>query len=446
MTGGSIEAKVVKTRYYLENIPALKPESYITTMQDYYSKLSLQLQSVKYPNSPFQDVTTNWKSVAKDLLASQTFGEQINNKRYTKNLMAAVKPKLENAQTEMEKVAAIYRYLSLNINWNEFYGRSSNSLDAAFSSKSATSGELNMMLLALCKQVGIEAFPILISTRSHGKMMKYYPKTDQFNHVIALVIVDDKQLLLDVGSPNRDPDLLRLSSLNYSGWLVDKENAQWINIPMPSDTEIMMATLDLDENGNLSGTINRSFKGYCAMTNRSAFHRNREEDHKNIHEEWQEVFPDISIKTISFENEKNTTKNLKCKLDIEIPQAAQVNGDFIYLSPMVGLSLDENPLKQETRTFPVDMPLKYKHHYILNLAVPEGYTIDELPEAINMKTEGDGASFQFLVSQQGNKVQVVSKVTINQIKYLPEEYATIKNFFDLIVEKQGEQIVLKKNT
>lgn len=446
MSSGSVDARIIKTRYYLENIPALKPENYITTMQDYYSKLSLQLKYVKFPNSPFQDVTTTWSKEETELLESKRFGGQLYQRRYIRKLMAELKPLLLKAETDLEKVATIYTYLSNNIKWNKQYGTRSNSLDKAFETKTANSAELNMMLIAMCHQIGLEAHPVLISTRSHGKMMKYYPKTDQFNHVIAHVEIGDQQALFDVGSPNRDPSLLRKSSLNYSGWLVEKDKSRWISIPVPSDTEMCLAKLSVDETGKISGEITQSFKGYSAMTARTNYHRNKEEDHQHIREAWQTSFPDVEVKNIEFENEESITKPLTCKLNIDIPEAAQVNDDFIYISPMMGQGRAENPLKQEERTFPVDIPIKFKEQYVLNLTIPEGYVVDELPETINMKTEGDGARFQFLVSQTGNKIQVISKVVITQIQYQPNEYATIKNFFDLIVEKHGEQIVLKKQS
>lgn len=444
MSSGGVEAKINQTRYYLENIPALKRERYITTMQDYYSKLSLQLQSVQFPNSAFQNVSSSWTNVAKELEESSGFGGQLNKKRYTKKLSAAVAPELKGAKDDMEKVAAIYRFISRNIEWNELYGRYSESLDKAFETKTATSGELNMMLIALCRQQGLTAFPILVSTRGHGKVMEYYPKTDQFNHLIAFVQVGEKQFLFDVGSPNRDPSLLRMSSLNYKGWLVDGKNSQWISIPVNTDTEIGMATLNLSPNGDLKGTISQTFKGYCAISERTAYYKNKAEDHKHIHEAWQESYPEVSVNSIEFSNQDKPTETLKCDLQVEVPQAAQVSGDFIYVPPMLNFGWDENPLKLEKRTFPVDIPVKIKDQYILNLTIPEGFAIEELPESVNMKTEGGGARFQFMVSQNGNKIQLISKVMVTKLRYEPTEYDTIKNFFDLVVEKHGEQIVLKK--
>ncbi len=445
-SAGSLSVNVEVTRYIVENAPALKREPFITTMRDYYSKLSLQLQFVKFPNSVGENVTGNWEKVAKDLEQNLKFGVQLNKKRFTRDLVAAIDPLLADDESDEEKISTIYSYLSQNIQWNKEYGITSPSLDEAFRTKSASSGELNLMFIAVCRRFNIEAYPILISTRNHGRTMEYYPKLDQFNHVIAYAKFGEKESLFDVGSPTRDPKLLRMNSLNYRGWLVDGEKSQWIEIPGGSDTEVAMANLTLEENGNVFGTINKSLKGYCAMDGRTNFHKFKGEDHKDIREEWQEAFPDINIKSINFENEQMVSKPLKCNLDIEIPEAAQANGEFIYLSPMLGLGYDENPLKQEERTFPVDIALKSKNQFILNLTIPNDYVIEALPEAINLKMDGKGGAFQYLVSHNGQTIQVISKVSIKKLHYEPEEYGIIKNFFDIIVEKHGEQIVLKKKS
>ena len=444
-SGGVATAEVNKIRYYLENVPALRSEKFITTMRDYYSKVSLQLQYINFPNSIGQEVTGNWEKVAKDLAENPLFGEQLDKKRHTRHLMAAVNPTLEGITDTVEKVNAIYSFINKNVQWDKLYGIFSNSLDGAFEEKRASSGELNMMLVALCRQLDIEAYPVLISTRNHGKTMQYYPKLDQFNHVLAFVQIGETQQLFDIGSPNRDPGLLRMNSLNYSGWLVDGEKSQWVAIPASSDSEVALATLKLEENGNLSGTINQSFKGYCAMDARNNFHKNKNEDHKHVREDWQNRFPDATIKSVGFQNEHQVTEALKCDLELDIPQAAQINDDFIYLSPMLGMGYDENPLKQEERTFPVDIPIKSKDQYVLNLTIPDGYVVEELPDPINLKMDGNAGRFQFRVSQTGTTIQVISKVIITKLHYEPKEYNVIKNFFDIIVEKHGEQIVLKRD-
>ncbi|MEO1627698.1 MAG: DUF3858 domain-containing protein, partial [Bacteroidota bacterium] len=302
--------------------------------------------------------------------------------------------------------------------------------------------ELNYMLLALLKVNGIKAYPLLLSTRAHGRMITTYPILDQFNHAIVLAVIGEKEMLMDVGDAYRPIGYPRVSSLNQAAWLVDKRKPQWVNINAPSATESFLGVLELDEEGNLKGEVKCSHAGYSAVSERNAM----ETDEKD--KVWQKRLggdlADISITEVECANPKEAVKPLKSSFKCSIPEAAQTNGDFIYFSPILNTFVDENPLKLEKRAFPVNIPYPLKNNYVLNLNLPQGYTVDEIPEPVNLVLPNKGGKFTYIVSQNGDKVQVVSKISLKQLVFLPEEYETIKKFFDLIIEKQSEQLILKK--
>ncbi len=444
---GTTSAKINQNIYVMTDVPALKPEQFITTMSDYYSKISHQLQFIQYPNSLGRSISSTWEKVAEELKKSDSFGNQIYKARNTKKIMEAVQPLVASVTNPQKKLMVVYNFLNSNVEWNEYYGiYSREGLDDAFEQKLATAGELNLMLIAICHQLGLEAYPVLISTRTHGKMLELYPKTDQFNHVLAFVKTGEKEQLLDVGSEHRSSKYLRSNSLNYRGWLVDGPQSQWISVAVPEDIEKMIINAELSVEGTLTGTVQEICSGYSAMGNRQEYYENVEKDHEHVAKGWQGVFPDAKIDKINFANPEKAEESLKSSCEIEIPNAAQVNDAFIYLSPMLGNGYEENPLKLENRTFPVDMPYQIKEQYVINLTIPAGYAIEELPEPALVKMPEDAAIFRFLVSENNGKVQITSKIAINKNRYKPEEYQGIRKFFDLIVEKHGEQIVLKKTS
>jgi len=444
---GRISADINQHRYVMKDIPALKSERFITTMTDYYAKLSLQLQSVKYPNSLSKPVSSTWAKVAENLKKNDSFGDQIYKTRNTKKLMEAISPLVASVTDPHEKLMIVYHFLNSNITWNELNGiYSNNSLDDAFELKQATSGELNLMLISICHQLGMETYPVLISTRSHGRVLEAYPKTDQFNHVLAFVKTGDKEQLLDVGSEHRSCDYLRASSLNYRGWLVDGPQSQWIDVAVPADVGKMIINANLSAEGILTGEVQKICTGYTAMENRREYYDNEDKDFEHIAKAWQGTFPDAKVSNINFANPEKADESLKSSCKVELPNAAQINGDFIYLSPMLGNGYEENPLKLEKRTFPVDMPYQIKEQYVINLTIPTGYTVEELPEPALVKLPENAGVFRFLVSEKDGKVQITSKIFIKKDRYKPEEYQGIRQFYDLIVEKHGEQVVLKKTS
>ena len=55
-----------------------------------------------------------------------------------------------------------------------------------------------------------------------------------------------------------------------------------------------------------------------------------------------------------------------------------------------------------------------------------------------------GGKFSYSVKIQGNKILVLSQFKISKNLFLPTEYQALKEFYNIVVAKQSEQVVLKK--
>ncbi len=58
-------------------------------------------------------------------------------------------------------------------------------------SRNGSEAEINILLIAMLRKVGIEADPMLLSTRSHGYAHTIYPLMNRINYVIAQVQIGD---------------------------------------------------------------------------------------------------------------------------------------------------------------------------------------------------------------------------------------------------------------
>ena len=440
-----LSVRVNKVRYTLENIPALYPEGYITTMDDYRTRLRFQLQAVQFPNSTREPVLSTWPKLAERLTESSSFGLQYLKKRNFKSAWKEVQSQLGNYSSEKEKVNFLYQFVIKNIKWNDLYSMYvQTSLNDCYKKKQGYSGELNLMLLGLLKEAGITAYPILISTRGNGKVVQIYPIVDQFNHVIVYASVDGKEILMDASDPHRPMNYLKINALNSSGWLVDAKNPQWVNIVPQKGSETMFSIFTLDEEGTLQGDMKVRYEGYSAITERGVAEKSKKGEHWK--KELTALYPDANLVEIKYEGLENVEKPLTAILKLELPEVGQVSGDFIYLNPTVYTGFDENPFKIENRTYPVDIPYPIGERNIVNIEIPEGYLVEELPEAAKIALPGKAGSFQYVVSQKDNTIQLVSRIRVDKVRFEPEEYTAIRSFFEMIIEKQSEQIILKKKT
>ena len=442
------------TRYtvqkmYADSVPAIKPEAYITTMGDYLSQIDFQLSRINHPSGQTENRMTNWKDVAEKLSKREYLGEQMSRKINYGEVWRTIKPLLEGAKTDDEKIKIIYEYLCKNVNWDEdnYSEYSSESLNSAFKKKKASSGELNMMLLACLSEAGVKASPMLVSTRGHGKPVTVYPIMEQFNHLACYIDKGEKSQIIDVGTINRPVGLPRISTLNGQGWILDKTNPRWVDIIAPLSNEISLAAFKLDEEGTLTGSISSNYRGYAAVSEREdeqGSEQDGEKKHEKVKKALAKDFPDIKIDSITIANLDNTAEPFKRIVYCAIPNGATTAGDLMYIKPALKTELDENPFKQPKREYPVDFAYPFKDQFVLNLTIPDGYAIEEMPKTIRVNLPDSGGSFQYLSSVNGNVIQLIVKIQLDQLHFEPEDYLLVKEFFNQIATKSAEQVVLKK--
>lgn len=455
---GRTRARIFTTRYVMKEVEGLKKEGFITTMDDYYSKVRLQLRGITWPNQSYKPIMNTWPELAKSIMENQ-LDEHINKNRTTKVLFETLSPALEGIASADEKVKMVYNYLATNVEWDGRYTWTAlDKLDDCFERKTATSGELNLMFISVMKRLDIEVYPLLISTRSHGRPIELYPIRDQFNHLMALVKYKGELKVVDIGNKHRPIGLSRMNSFNDRAWALIPEQPQWVTLPIPTRESVTVVKGTLSADGVLEGSMQSRMKGFAAVENREELEEVEggssasstdagEEEGEEEQGTLRERFPDIELTDGQYSGLDDPEAPFGMKVNCRIPGVAMINSDFIYFSPIILPAFNENPFKQEKRTYPVDVPYTIDERYIIDVTLPEGYEVEEKPEDIHMVLPNDGGSFEIITKLiGGSQLNINCNLKINQIQFRTEEYPSLKKFIDLVMEKQGEQIVLRKKT
>lgn len=432
-------------RYFLDTLPAMKAESYMTTLNDYMTSLKFQLSVIHSLDSDRKPkkIIHDWSILAKELTEDKNLGQQFSKQSKYDNVWKAVKPLLAKAKTDDEKMGIVYKYISENMSWIDDYFSiyAQETLNDAFKKKKGNSGELNLMLIACLNEAGIKAFPLLVSTREHGKPYKTYPIARQFNHLLCYIEKEGKPLFLDAGNAYRPINVPRVSALNGFGWVLDKNNPRWVEIPTPTSVETTVAFLDLKTDGTLQGTIKSDYLGYSAVDERTT-----RSDSKNeyVKKEWAKLFPDIQLDSVVLTNKNDLNQPFQRSMNVTIPNAAVIADALMYIKPILKTNFDENPFKQQKRDYPVDLPYPISDHFVVHLTMPDGYSVEELPKDEAIYLKNNGGNFTYRCTKTDNIIQVKVDIELKQLQFLVDEYVQIKAFFEQIVLKKSELIVLKK--
>lgn len=207
--------------YTLENIPALKDESYVNNIKNYTAMIEHELTSIQYPNQPVKNLSTTWENVVKTIYDSDSFGGELNKTGYFDNDVTAL---LNGLNSSEEKIAAIFNFVKSRMNWNDFFGYSCNDgVRKAYLDKVGNVAEINLMLTAMFRFAGLEANPIVLSSRGNG--ISLFPSRTAFDYVVSGIELNGQIILFDATSKNALPNILPIHDLNWFGRLIRKDGS-----------------------------------------------------------------------------------------------------------------------------------------------------------------------------------------------------------------------------
>ncbi len=238
-------------QWAVSRMPALRDEPYITTLDDYRQKVVLQLSEYasRYES---RKVLDTWANVVKELIKDEQFGERID---VTKKVRILTDALIAGTTDPEEKMKRIYDWISSSIVWsgeNRFEAKQE--VNDVLESKKGNNAEITFLLLSMLKSAGISAEPVILSTRSNGKIHDVYPVVSQFNYVLARAAVGSTKYLLDATDPLRPIDLLPVRVLNVRGLVIRDDTLEWITFHSPKRGIVRsLADVHLRKDGSLFG-------------------------------------------------------------------------------------------------------------------------------------------------------------------------------------------------
>jgi len=443
MFGTSHTLPLTSHRWAMRDVPALRQEPYMTAIDDYRARIRFQLSKIVWPGEMPVTIMNTWEKVAEDLMLSESFGLQIGShgalRKQAETLVAGI--------TEPEqKMRAIYDYLRATMVWDETRGIYASDLGKAFQARRGGGPEIALMLTSMLRAAGLDAHPLLISTRDHGKPAPLYSALAQFNHAMTYVKIGAREHLLDATDPVRPDNLLPVPALNGMGWVVDKKNPRWVNINTTGTfVRLTSVIAKLAADGSIQGYFEASESGYGGLLGRITL-RGKKKDEEYVRDGWLKELAGAKLDSFRISNRDSSIAPLTTKAHFSTTENVQVAGDNMYFNPIFFDREDKNELTQPERNFPVDFAYSLKFVYMLNLTLPEGCTVLELPKSSTLNLPRDFGQFRRLATVEGNKLQLTSQITIRKPRFEPHEYKMLREFFDRVVAAHAEQVVLKRGT
>lgn len=422
-----------------ENIPALKEESYIDYLHNYAASLKWELQFTKFPDQVIENYAQTWEGVTKTIYNDEGYETELNRNGYFEEDLDLL---LKDLSLPEEKITAIFGFLKGKVKWNGYYGYNpENGTRTAYKEGEGNVGDINTILTSMLRYAGLEAYPVLLSSRSNG--IPVFPTRQGFNYVIAAVQLPGQLIYLDATEPYAAVNELPERARNWQGRLiVDKERSTWVDV-MPKEKSKIRTTLNLKfaEGFGLEGKQSSTYSGLFAKRYRDTHLGSSKESQL---ERMAEGKGNIEILNLEVKNDELIGADVEQVYQFQLQNALEAIDERIYIKPLVFEAMDENPFKAETRLYPIFFDFPTTLQTTVNILIPEGYEVEALPESLIVDLNRGAGNFTFLVKQNGNFLRVDSVLDINNIAYTPADYTALRDFYNKLVDKHTEAIVLKR--
>lgn len=226
--------------YSASDVPAVECNDSISVLGDIVSRIEYSLSATNFPKTwknfiletsgdPLQTLKVpDWIDINNDYCLSYNYLDRNTDRSSLKDEAKQLKT---SSQDSMSLMQSVYSYVKEAVKWDEtYYSYSLNSIAETMENGAGNSADINLALVALLREVGLDAYPVVLKTMDKGFVRVYNPSMTQFNHVIAACVVKGKMYLMDACENDSDINRLPLNCINGQGLLIDSKAPRWVDI------------------------------------------------------------------------------------------------------------------------------------------------------------------------------------------------------------------------
>ena len=435
--GNRLSCSAQEMTFVANNLPAMKNDSYVWNVNDYLSRITFDLMSVSVPGVLHKSYTATWTDIDNQLMDNEQFGKQLSISNLMKDELTAV---LKENMSSNDKVVAILELVKSKIQWNEENVLYINNVRRAIKDGKGSSAEMNATLISLLRDAGFDAYPVVLSLRSRGRIYSFFPTQKALNYFLTGVDIDGKPAYLDASDKYGTVNVIPIDCMVQEARCVFKNKpGVWVDLHEFGRNRSMIFILaEFNEDGRLSGTVQRQMMGAPCI----AYYRKIDKQ-KSADETQSEMETELNVRISNLEQGEPKNATVIEKFSFESNEIF-LGSEFIYLNSLIFPDIKENPFKAETRKLPVEYPYPYDHNISVTFTIPDGYELNETPASEIVNLGDKEISFSYQTQKNGNSVQIVQRINVKQTLYPATEYQDVRDLWVRIADKNNAQLVFKR--
>jgi transglutaminase-like putative cysteine protease len=457
-----VEPKINGATYTweLSNLPPVPDEPMSPDLSELVPRLAVSY----YPpaNTPSLSIKTfsNWGEVAawmSELEDPQVVvDDALARKAYELTALA---------QTEYEKIRAIaqyvqnIQYISIQTGLGRGGGYRPHASTEVFAKSYGDCKDKANLMRAMLKVVGITAIPVSIYSGDPNYVRAGWPSPQQFNHCIIAIKVSEQtkastiiqhptlgRLLIFDPTDEQTPLGDLPFHLQGSLALIDsKTETDLVKMPVtpPEMNQLeRTATLQLLDDGSISGQIKEQANGQTAARFRTEFHRLSKPEYTGLIERW--LTAGITSARLSKMEPSDNSAEGRFTLNVEFSAEAYgqlMQNRLLVFKPAVVSRREALSLTAQTRKSPVVLRAN-AYSETVKVQLPSGFAVDEMPDAVKIETPFGS----YVTSYEVKDNQLIFKRQLSQhaTTIAPGDYEQVRKFFESIRAAENAPVVLAR--
>ncbi len=368
-------------------------------------------------------------------------GKELNN--YIKKLVSSKKTKLQKIKEIYNFVAKKIRYVGYEFGIDGYKPSNVNSI---FKNRFGDCKDHATLFSSMLRQIGVNAYPVLIPTTEIPDMNPNVPTPFVFDHEItAIKLKHGKFMFADTTSnvttfgdlPSMDQGRNVLILVNGKGITAKTP------IFPPSKNNISVKEYASVSNGrtlNVKSSI--IYSGAYDMYKRylySSISKRKKKD--GILKDVMSIVPNAKLAAYSFKNGNSFTNPYIENFSFTAKKYSVKNGNEIMIRfPLRTRTELTKITAMDKRKYSLKLGYNFSEKTTVYLSFPKDYKIVFIPKAVNIKNAAGSFRTSYLV--KNNTAIFRSYFSVNGYKIKPEGYSAAKKLFNGAIKTLNNQVII----
>ncbi len=385
--------------------------------------------------SSWEEIYKWWEGLYKEKIA---LNKEV--KEFTANLV-------KGAKDDFEKARRIYDFCSRNVRYVAVeYGESGYEPHYAndiFMNRYGDCKDKAILLVAMMREAGLPAYPVLIPTREIYQTQKDFPCVN-FNHAIAAFLYEGKLIFMDATASTVSFTDIPLSDQERNVVVFLDDKYEIVTTPVPEANSVVYEIhIDIDKNED--AVINRKVtaSGFFAAFQRYYLKYTHPDIIKaDVQKRMVQISPFSKLIEYSAANVDDFDKNSVLQYSFSAKKVLNPADSLRILPFFDDIDLDPSYAGKDERNFPIEFEGMYSKISKIKINLPENLQVKFLP--VSKEVDTPWFKFKSICSQDKNSIEIYREFKIIKRFIQPREYKEFKKNMEEVFYLLKEEAILQK--